>query len=374
MKLLLWFAMLSKRLYKKPTFLIILILIPLLVLGYTAAAEGDSGMITVALAQEGQDALAAQLMDSFDGSSQLIRYTHCSSPEEAKTLVQGGKADMAWIFPDQMQARLEGFLRQPTEKNAIATVLIREDDVTLRLAREKLSGVLYSQISRILYISFVRENVPDLAHLSDAELMDYYNTRDITDDLFAFDETDASMVSVQTVHYLTAPVRGLLAVVIVLCGMATAMYYMQDSRRGLFGWVSTQRLAAVELGCQLVSLVNISAVVLLTLALTGQAGPLLRELAVTVLYCLCCGAFCMLLRRLCGTVRILGSLLPLMVVVMLLVCPVFFDLALLRTFQYLFPPTYYINAIYNTKYLAFMVLHTAASFSLYALAGTFRRI
>ena len=373
MKLLLWFGMLSKRLYKKPTFLAILLLIPLLVLGYTAAADGDSGMITVALAQEGQDQLAREVMEGFDGSSQLIRYTLCHSPEEAKALVQGGKADMAWLFPDEMQAKLAAFLQQPTEKNALVTVLVREDDVSLRLAREKLSGMLFSQLSRLLYLSFVRQNVPELSHLSDGELMDYYRTQDITEDLFAFDEANASMVSVQTVHYLTAPVRGLLAVVILLCGMATAMYYIQDSALGVFGWVSTRRLPAVELGCQLVSLVNVSAAVLLTLILAGQSSSFLRELSVTALYCLCCAGFCMLLRRLCGNLRIMGVLLPLLVVVMLLVCPVFFDLAMFRSLQYLFPPTYYVNAIYNIKYLLFMVLHTAGSFSLYVLCGLLRR-
>jgi len=323
----------------------------------------------VALAQEGQDALAREVLESFDGTSQLIRYTHCASAEDAQSLVQGGKADMAWIFPDNMRQHLEAFLEQPTEKNAFVTVLLREDDVTLRLAREKLSGALYRQISRLLYITFVRENVPELSHLSDEELMEYYHTRDITDELFAFDQTDASMAGVETVHYLTAPVRGLLAVVILLCGIATAMYYMDDSRRGLFGWVSTRRLPAVELGCQLVSLVNVSAVVLLTLGLTGQAGPLPRELAVTVLYCLCCAAFCMLLRRLCGSLRLLGSLLPVLVVVMLVVCPVFFDFAAVRSLQYLFPPTYYINAVYNTQYLLYMLAHTGICFIFYSLLG-----
>ena len=366
MKLLLWFGLLTKRLYKKFTFLAILLLIPALVLGYNASAKDDSGMMSVALAQRGRDPLAETLIQGFDDSSQLVRYVQCS-PQEAEELVRGGKVDMAWIFMDDLEPRLEAFLADPSPENAMVDVLVRQDDVTLRLAREKLSGVLYRQLSMRLYILFVRENVPELATLSDETLMEYYHTRDITDDLFAFDETDASMASVQNVHYLTAPVRGLLAVVIVLCGMATAMYYIQDTRRGTFGWVSTRKLPAVELGCQLVSLVNVTAVVLAALALSGQTGSLLRELAAAVLYCLCCAAFSMLLRRLCGSVRILGTLLPLMMVVMLVVCPVFFDFGALRSAQYLFPPTYYINAIYNTKYLWLMAAHTAACLGLYGL-------
>lgn len=368
MKTILWFAMLSKRLYKKLSFLAILLLIPALVLGYLAAAQGDSGMMTVALAQEGEDALASALIDSFDSSSQLIRYVDCT-PAQAESMVRHGKADMAWIFSDDLAQHIADFAQAPTDKNAMVTVLVRQDDVTLKLAREALSGTLYSQISRQVYLDFIRENVPDLAGVSDEALLEYYNTRDITEELFAFDQNDPAMANAQQVHYLTAPVRGLLAVVMVLCGMAAAMYYLEDRRRGTFGWVSTRRLPAVELGCQLVALVNVAAVVLAALALSGQTGVWYKEIIISLLYCLCCAGFCMMLRRLCGSVRVLGTLLPLLVVAMLLICPVFFDLGKLRSLQYLLPPTYYINALYSHKYSLYMVLYTGTCFGVYGLLG-----
>ena len=366
MKIFLWFAMLSKRLYKKLSFLAILLLIPALVLGYMAAAHGDSGMMTVALAQKGEDALATALIDSFD--SQLIRYKKCT-PEEAESMVRHGKADMAWIFEADLSHRIMDFSQDPTGRNPMVSVLVRQDDVTLKLAREALSGTLYGQVSRQVYLNFIRENVPDLADISDETLLEYYATRDITDALFAFDQSDPAMVNAQEIHYLTAPVRGLLAVVTVLCGMAAAMYYVEDQRRGTFGWVSARLLPAVELGCQLVALVNVAAVILLALALSGQAGVWYMEILISLLYCLCCAGFCMLLRRLCGSVRVLGTLLPLLVVGMLLICPVFFDLGKLRTLQYLLPPTYFINALYNPKYLLYMVLYTGICFGLYGILG-----
>ena len=369
MKLVMWFLLLSKRLYKKLTFLAILLLIPVLVLAYNAAAQDDSGMITVVLAQKESDPLAQKIIENLDASSQLIRYDICQDAETAQALVEGGKADMAWIFEGNLEARLADFMAQPKEKNALVTVFLREDDVTLRLAREKLSGALYQALSQRLYITYVRENVPELAVMDDAALMEYYNTHEIASDLFTFDETDNAMVSVQTVHYLTAPVRGLLAVVIALCSLATAMYYIQDSRHGTFSWVSTRALPAVELGCQLVSLVNVTAVVMLALALAGHTGQFLPELGGAVLYCLCCASFSMLLRRLCGTVKVLGTLLPLLVVIMLAVCPVFFDFGTLRSLQYALPPTYFINAVYNVKYMLYMGIYTGVCFGLYSLLG-----
>ena len=157
MKLVMWFLLLSKRLYKKLTFLAILLLIPVLVLAYNAAAQDDSGMITVVLAQKESDPLAQKIIENLDASSQLIRYDICQDAETAQALVEGGKADMAWIFEGNLEARLADFMAQPKEKNALVTVFLREDDVTLRLAREKLSGALYQALSQRLYITYIRE-------------------------------------------------------------------------------------------------------------------------------------------------------------------------------------------------------------------------
>lgn len=372
MKLLMWFWLLTKRLYKKLTFLAILLLIPALVLGYGAAAKGDSGMITVVLAQEEADPLGDEILTSLESSSQLVRFEICEDAEQAEALVRGGKADMAWILQGNLDAKLRAFVDQPKEKNAVVTVLLREDNVSLRLAREKLSGALYKALSQHIYLAYIRENVPEFDDLSDETLMEYHAGQEMRDTLFAFHDSDAVTENLQSVHYLTAPVRGLLAVVIVLCGMATAMYYMQDIRRGTFAWVSTRRRPAVELGCQLVSLVNVTAVVMLALILNRQTGSFLPELATALLYCLCCAAFSMLLRRLCGSVRMLAMLLPLLVVLMLVICPVFFDLGGLRSFQYLLPPTYFIHSIYNTKYLLYMLGYTGICLGIYGVLGLIR--
>ena len=369
----LWLWMLTKRLYKKITFVAILVLIPVLVLGYSLTTQEDSGMLTVALAREDTDATALSLLASLDESSQLLRFEDCESPEKAEELVRAGKADAAWILHRDLSDKIAKFVKSPTERNAFITVLVREDDVAQRLAREKLSGAAFSLCARVVYLDYIRQNVPGLEHLSQEQLLEYYENTFVSGDLFAFDETDAAMANAQTTHYLTAPIRGLLAVVIALCGLATSMYYMEDQRRGPFGWLSQPRQALAELGCQIVSLVQVSVMALLALILSGLAAGLGRELLVLVLYCLCIASFSALLRRICGNLRVLGTLLPLLVVVMLVVCPVFFDLGQLRTAQYLLPPTYYINGVYSNTYLLYMLLHTAVTSSLYWLLGLLKR-
>lgn len=369
-QLLLWFYMMSKRLYRKPVFLVILVLIPLLVLGYSTVSTDDSGVVTIALAQEGQDELAGKIIDEFQKEESLIRYVLCDTPRKAEDLVKAGKADAAWIFPAQMGKRIEAYVEDPSASNAFITVLEREDSVVLMLTREKLCGKLFSYCAKTLYISYIRGNVPGLAELSDAELMEYYENTGLSEDIFAFTDSSGgeNMLSTQT-HYLMTPLRGLLAVVIVLCGLATAMFYMQDSQKGVFAWVAESRRSLVEAGYQLVSVLHISLAALLSLVLSGMNAPLWREVPVLLLFCLCTAAFCMVWRRLCGSVGLLGTLIPLILVAMLLICPVFMDLGFLRQAQLLLPPTYYINAVYNTDYLWYMGLYILCAGVLYWLLG-----
>ena len=101
--------------------------------------------------------------------------------------------------------------------------------------------------------------------------------------------------------------------------------------------------------------------VLLSLVLTHQAVDFGREVITALLYGLCIAAFAMLVRRITGSIRVLSMVTPILVVVMLVVCPVFFDLGVLRQAQLLFPPTYFIIGAYNEKYLLYMALYTAAA-------------
>ena len=354
-KVLLWLWLLTKRLYKKPTFLVILVLIPLLVLGYSAVAEQDSGMVVIALAGP-EDPLVEQMFAELTSSGQLMQYKICETAEEAELLVRTGKADGAWIFPDQLQEHIDSFVKDPENNGSFVRVLQREENVAMMLARERLSGVLYPQIARSYYIRFMRKNYEQLDHLSDEELLQYYDGVDLTQELFAYDGADAPKA--ESVHYLMSPMRGLLAVVVILGAMAAAMYVVRDEQNGTFQWVPEKYQLLPELGTQWSTALNLGAVSLLALMLSGMAKGVAVELAAVLCYSLCAASFGMLLRRVLGSVRRIGTAVPILIVVMLLVCPVFFDLGPLRRLQLLLPPTYYINGVYDPAYLGYMVVYS----------------
>ena len=359
-----WFFMLSKRLYKKPSFLLILLLIPVTVFAYGKVAQEDSGVLTIVVAAEDpQDPVAKEVMSNLNDSSALIRYVLSDSLENATEQVRMYQADAAWIFPADMGEKIHEFVtadrRQP-----VIEVIVREKNVALMLSGEKLSGTMFQYCARAYYLHYLRDKADVLDVYSDAELLAFYDEALIGDQLFSFTNAEGDTQNAVQYNYLLTPLRGLLGIIIVLCGLATAMYYVKDNTAGMFAYLSAGRKAIAEVGYQAVSLFNISVVVLGSLLAVGISVNPARELLLSLGYILCTLSFCLLIRVLCGSLRGLGTAMVLLVVVMIAICPVFYDLALLRDMQYLLPPTYFVNAAYTDSYMLYMFLYSGVCFGL----------
>ena len=349
--------LLTKRLYRKPLFLAIVLLIPLLTFGYSAIAKADSGFMTIALAQKDpQDSMGKQIIEDLMSGSPLIRFLLCETPEEARELVVYGKADSAWIFDDDLQNKICAFVANPAARNAFVQILEREQSVTLLLTHEKLSGLIFTYLSPEIYLQYIRKNIPELAGTSDAVLMEHYHKVSLDDTLFTF-ATQTENPSTQS--YLLTPVRGLLAVVTLLCGLSSAMFYIEDVKQGLFSRIPIKKLPIAEFLCQMITVGNIALIATVTLFLSGLNGSAWKELGLMFLYIPCVSLFAMVLRRIFPGMRALGIVTPLLVVVAMCACPVFLDLIPLRTFALLLPPTYFIRGAFDAAYIGYMVCHCA---------------
>ncbi len=350
-----WCLLFLKRLYRKPVFLVLLLLIPLLTFGYSSLSRQDSGILTVAVAQrDSEDAFAAKLIADLCESSQLIRFTPCETAEEAEELVTYGKADSAWIFDEDLEDKIAVFVAKPERRNAFVEVIEREESMFLTMTREKLSGFVFTYLSPEFYLQYVRNNLPQLNDKTDEELLEHYDAVSLSDDLFTYAARESAP---KEQNYLLTPVRGLLAIVTMLCGMAAAMFYVEDSRQGLFSRIPMKTLPAMELLCQLIAVGNVAVVATLAMLISGLGGSFLREIGLLLLFVPCASLFSMVLRRaLRGTIA-LGVAAPLIAIITLCACPVFLDLAQLRTFSLILPATYAIRGAYDPIYLLYMGIH-----------------
>ena len=355
MRLWKWFLLLSKRLYKKPSFLALLVMIPICVAAVGVAAGQDSGFVHIVLAQQqAEDGTGAKAIQSLLEEKGMILYTKADSPETAVEAVETGQADEAWIFPADIMEQMQ------TGREYVVQVITREERIATKLAREKIPAVLYEYSAKVYYLNYVRTELTQLDDLSEAALLDYYEKVSVSEDLFVYGNPADVQGGGNTTNYLTSPIRGLLGVLLVLCGMAATLYYMQDETRGMFSYVKESLRGLVALCCVLTAATNVSVVVLLALKVTDLAGSLLWEIPALLLYGVCCGSFCLLLRQLIPGIRGYCAVFPLVTVALIGLCPVFFDMRKLALLQHLLPPTYYVNALYNRNYMLYMVMYSAA--------------
>lgn len=335
-KLLLWLWMLTKRLYKKPLFALILLALPLTTLLYRETVREPGGAVTVALTQEAEDPLSAQLIGSLPGSSQLVRWLPCENTEEGLRLLRRGKADALWVFPQGLAEKIAAFTEDP-DSGGFITVYERQDSIALALCRERLSSLVYPELARQVYLAYLRQEFPALSGLTDETLLSYYEGTAFSEDLFAIESGETGVVASSL---LLSPLRGLLAALTQLCALAAAMFYLEDRKKGTFSWVRRPWSWVPEIACQLVSVLQVALVSGVCLALCGLTGGFFRELALTGLYGLCCCGFAMVLRRLLPHTGALAVLTPVLCVAMLVLCPVFFGAGPL---QWLFPMGWYLH-------------------------------
>lgn len=354
-KALLWFRMLSKRLFKKGTYLCLMLLIPLLVTVFAAGAKEESGMVHILLAQEDpQDAFSTQIVEDLLGSSEMILFTR-TTEEEALQQIKAGAADAVWIIPGNLQTHLASIFWGDGQDYPPIRVIEQAENALLRLTHEKLSSTVYKYWAEEMYLQYLQSLAPEAAQISRQELMEFYHSSPVSGTLFAYtdiygnDRSDSS--------YLVTPLRGLLAVLVVLCSVVSALYYRRDTDRGLFSTVSFRYRPFIELGYQLTSVFYMALAVLISLIVSGLTGPWWAESILFILMCFGCTLFGTVLSALTGGRHITAALLPVLLILMLAICPIFYHLPELRFFQFLFPVTYYITGVHHYAYIGYFLLY-----------------
>lgn len=355
-----WLWMLSKRLYKRAAFLAILLLIPLAVLALDAAAQANSGFIHVVLSQtDPADPISSALVERFMSEQSLILFSYVDDPRAATDMVIAGEADAAWVFPNNMEEKMDRFVTSHYTRGGVVTVVEREQTVFSRIAREKLNFALQHYSAPACYLNFTRDHVKQLDALTDEQLMTYFNDVEFNQELFLFRTPDGNTSVEVDNNYLMAPVRGLLGVLMVLCGLAAALFYLRDEEKDTFALVPLRRRGWVAYACLFIAVLNVSVVTWLALVCGGITTSAWLEIPILLLYAVCCAAFCLLLLRLCGSIRVLASVMPILLTVMIVACPIFFDLHLDLWIKLLFPPTYFVSAPFDGWYLLYMVAYAA---------------
>ena len=367
--------MLNKRLYKKPSFIAILLLIPVAIFSIGLVSKLDSGFLRIVLAEtDKNDEISNEIVEKLLSTNSLLQFEYVDDPALAADMVHNGDADAAWIFYDGMQEKINEFTIVGETEEPIVTVIEREQTVLLRLAQEKLAFALQHYATKSYYVNFAKSHSEVLKALSDEELIAYFENSEYSTNLFVYDTAGEISETMPEADYITAPIRGLLAVVAMLAGLSAVLFFMQDQASGTFAWVPENRRIYVAFGCILIAILNVGAVVLIALAVSGLSVNIWIDVVYMLLYSVAVASFALLLLQLFSSMRLFASIIPVLITVMMVICPVFYDYRNIRPIQHLFPPTLFINAAYEKHYIPYMLIYIASCCALIYLIRRVKKV
>lgn len=359
-----WYRMLNKRLWKKPGFLLVMCMVPLLMAGMRLASKEESGILTIAVyAPDWKEAVTEKMMEQMIKDTKVLQYVDTDSEAEAYEAVRFAQADMAWIFPADLQAEMEQAVKHHA-RDKLVTAVVREDTVVLRLAREKLYSALYAAYAYAEYQEFIKSDVENGSAVSERELRDNYEKNVISESLFQMVHVDGGKVTEEESDYLRAPLRGMLSLWLILCGLAASMFYIQDEKSGVFSCIPVRKRDDYALGFHMIVIGNGAVVMLAALGVAGLFTDWKREIASMFCFAVISALFCNIVRQLCRTEGRLGACIPILLLIMLVMCPVFFELKRMQIPPvYLLPPYYYLKSIHGTGYFREMILYGVIAFA-----------
>lgn len=362
MKRLLTMAyLIQKRLLKKPGFIIILLLIPVIAVSVTAIAKKDTGILRIAVYPgKGTDSASKAVLTRIKEHEDIINFRYFKNPSSAKDTVKHGKADVAWIFPDNLKSTVTEYIENPTSDVKLVNIFIMEENIPTKLSGELLFGAVFPEISKEIYLDYMNNDLDLKEKISEKELLDVYNKIDTDTAVIKF--VDAEGKVTEKTKFLVSPIRGILSIFIMISALASAMYFYSDSEMGAFTIMPRRRRLFLLFCSVFFGAFDCAVVSFVSLLFTPLFTSFFAETVSLLLFVLTVSAFAAFFSVLLSKPERIGVFLVFISLFVFAFCPVFFSLDLPQI-QRLLPQTYYLN-MSGISNLTFEILLLFGYFSL----------
>ena len=337
-----YFLML-KRLIKKKSYIIMLLMLPLFVVFLNMIAAIDSSALRVGVVADEENEIAAQLLAD-DGN---IKYLSYADEEEAKRAVESELITEAWIFDDDITGTFEKFAKNE-KLNPPVTQVIAEENMIHMLLREVLSSKLYAGFSKEIYKDYMQKSFDlskEKAKQAYVESLVAVENYSLSQPLFQMGYIDGAKE--QSDSFVLMPLRGILGLLLFLCAVSTSMYYLEDEECGIFIWWKSRVGFLRDFLYYFIAIVLPSLLVLACLKCGGVFTSLGRELILLFLYDVAVVLFSMILRKLFPSVKKISTLIPILILLSAVLTPVFVDIKAAGVLRNFVPLYYYLYGVHD---------------------------
>ena len=302
----------------------------------------------------------------FSNKDGIIRYVAYDDEQSAIKAVENFEIDVAWVFDEDYHERIAGFVKSDKNKEPKAVrVYQREDSVVNKLSREVLLGAVYGDISFEVYKDFVTVELVNDRKLTKDEVDYYY------DELSWNEQDEMGIINLKVMdtnsapkqlNYLTAPIRGLLSLLVLLCTLTAAVYYLKDKHDKKYDWLPVNKRIVPAFSLCLCATCFAAIIMLVSLFASDIWTNPLNEVISMLLYIMCVTAFGVAISTFVYSYGVLGALIPGIMIISLVLSPIFFEFNALKFIRLLLPTNYYLNSVYNDSYYLYSIIYCAIMF------------
>ncbi len=351
-----WILLMTKRLMKKPSFIIILVLLPVILVMYRFIITEDDGTIRACVyVPEGSEAFTAKLADNLADAEFSARFYLVDSEDDLYSDVIAGRAEVGYILPKDLKER---FLTKNWD--SAVRMVVSDTSQMAPFVNEFVTVVIYTDMMEEYIADYlvnrsglelsdeeirpiIRENLlkqADSGSLFDIAYRDYYKNEEV------------SREEVMAENYLMKPIRGTVALFVLLAGLAGLVFWFQDNAEGRFKVMSHEKRPVINYGSLLLPTALSAIVGMVCILIAGLCDNIFLELLTMLLYVIFVTGVCEIIRVIVPSVNAVCAAIPILAIASYLCCPILIDLKkVLPVVSYLrkiLPPDYYLETFNGT--------------------------
>lgn len=360
-KFIIWFVLFQKRILRKPMFQITLLLIPLLIFLLYSFAKDNNALIDVAIFTEDENGYAEDFVENLvNDSTDVVSFYICENEDQLRRDVLMEKVECGYIIPPEIDKLVNEFYRDGDMQNSsldgIVKVITRNSSVSVKVVNEIVLGEMFSCAAFSILDDFMHEKHFNDMSENDAnsKLKGYFNNNRHRHMMFAFEYADGSdniMLNQSGSNYYMLPVRGMLSVLILVASMSGVIMLDGDDKKGTWGRIRVVKRPFFNYLYILLSVFPVAFCSLIAIFLTGLSTDFVREMLIMSTYMFLAAGFANFIYVFIKSIYVYCTLIPILVVVSLIVCPVFVDFGDIvkpvKFIRSILPTAYYLQSVYS---------------------------
>lgn len=351
------YLLLLKRFFRKKSYILMLLLVPFMVFLLKEMSQGQENIMTIGVYLPGTDPSSQSLRENLDDESGAIKYVYYDSEYALRRDVANQTLTEGWVVPENLDYTV-GMMADNQYPHDRIQVVVREQGVTQLLGKEIICSRIYPSVAKRLLVKYTKyytgnDELPVdvISHLENS-----FENYSISNKLFQASYLDSAEINDTPV--ILMPLRGILAMWLMLCGIATSMYYLEDQENGLFIWWRSRIGFLRDLGYYAVAFIAPAIITVVSLIYSGSFTTVAKEVPALILYVLATIFFSMAIRIIGASKKFLGMLTPVLIILSTILSPVFVDLKELRQIQKCCPAFHYLSSIHDSYYLVTLLIYT----------------